>query len=69
MSITSTDPKQKMCCVLVYNDGYVIAQQCNRYQQTSTSFNLETFSTMKKMQERVDELGLKYREGFEEVTK
>ena len=63
--ITSTDPKDPMCCVLVYNDGYVLVQQCNRFQQTSTSFTLETFDTMEGMQARVDELGLKYKEGFE----
>jgi len=62
--VTNTDPKEKMCCVLVYNDGYVIVQQCNRYQKTSTTATLETFATMKEMQARVDELGLKYKEGW-----
>jgi len=65
--IANTDPKDKMCCVLVYNDGYVIVQQCNRFQETSTSFTLETFLTMKAMQARVDELGLKYKEGWNNV--
>jgi hypothetical protein len=56
--ITNTDPKDPMCCVLVYNDGRVIAQQCNVFQETSTSFTLETFDTMEEMQARVDALGL-----------
>jgi len=63
--IKSTDPKDPMCCVLVYNEGYVILQQCNKFQETSTSFELETFSTMEELQERVDELGLKYPKGWE----
>jgi len=60
MSITNTDPKATMCCVLVYNDGFVIVQQCNRFQETSTIHTLETFATMELMQARVDELNLKY---------
>ena len=56
--ITNTNPKDSMCCVLVYNDGRVIVQQCNRFQETSTSFTLETFGTMGEMQARVDKLGL-----------
>ena len=60
MSITNTDPKDAMCCVLVYADGFVIVQQCNRFQETSTIHTLETFATMAEMQARVDELGLQY---------
>jgi len=66
--IKSTDPKDPMCCVLVYNDGYVIVQQCNKFQQTSTSFTLETFDTMEDMQKRVDTLGLKYPKDWEELS-
>ncbi len=62
--ITNTDPKDEMCCVLVYNDGRVIVQQCNKFQETSTSFTLETFKTMEEMQKRVYKLGLKYPKGF-----
>ncbi len=60
MIVNRTNPKDEMCCVLVYADGFVIVQQCNRYQETSTIHTLETFETMELMQERVDELNLKY---------
>ena len=65
--IKSTDPKDPMCCVLVYNDGYVIVQQCNYFQETSTIHTLETFDTMEEMQERVDKLKLKYPKGWEAI--
>ena len=67
MNITSTDPKDPKCCVLVYNDGMVIVQQCNIFQETSTIHTLETFETMEDMQNRVDELNLEYPENFNQT--
>ena len=63
--IKSTDPKDPMCCVLVYNEGVVLVAQCNKFQQTSTSFTLETFDTMEELEKRIKELGLKYPKDWE----